>query len=89
LNNGSCVRFKPEYKGHFWSYGSMVGSTNNGRAFRILNIIDEFTRERLSIKVAPKISSQNAIDEVFILFILLGILEHIRFDNGPELSQKH
>ncbi len=66
----------------------MVERTANGRAFRILNIIDEFTRECLAIKVARKISSQDVIDELFKLFIWRGIPEHIRSDNGPEFTAK-
>ncbi len=66
----------------------MVDRTTNGRAFRILNIIDEFTRECLSIKVNRKIRSQDVIDELFHLFIFRGIPEHIRSDNGPEFTAK-
>jgi transposase InsO family protein len=88
LNDGSCIRLRPEHKDHVWSYDFMVERTNNGRAFRILNIIDEFTRECLSIKVDRKISSQDVIDELFNLFIFRGIPEHIRSDNGPEFTAK-
>ena len=66
----------------------MVERTNNGIAFKILNIIDEFTRECLSVKVSRKIRSQDVIDELFSLFILWGIPEHIRSDNGPEFTAK-
>ena len=66
----------------------MVERTSNGRAFRILNIIDEFTRECLRIKVNRKISSQNVIEELFNLFIFRGIPEHLRSDNGPEFIAK-
>jgi transposase InsO family protein len=66
----------------------MVERTTNGRAFRILNIIDEFTRECLKIKVNRKIKSQDVIDELFNLFIFRGIPEHIRSDNGPEFTAK-
>ena len=66
----------------------MVERTTNGRVFRILNIIDEFTRECLRIKVNRKISSQDVIDELFNLFIFRGIPEHIRSDNGPEFTAK-
>ena len=88
LNDGSCIRLRPEHKDHVWSYDFMVERTNNGRAFRILNIIDEFTRECLSIMVDRKISSQDVIDELFNLFIFRGIPEHIRSDNGPEFTAK-
>ena len=83
LNDGSCIRLRPEHKDHVWSYDFMVDRTTNGRDFRILNIIDEFTRECLSIKVNRKIGSQEVIDELFNLFIFHGIPEHIRSDNGP------
>jgi putative transposase len=88
LNDGSCIRLRPEHKDHVWSYDFMVGRTSNGRAFRILNIIDEFTRECLRIKVNRKISSQNVIDELFHPFIFRGIPEHIRSDNGPEFTAR-
>ena len=66
----------------------MVERTTDGRAFRVLNIIDEFTRESLSGKVNRKINSQDVIDELFNLFIFRGIPEHIRSDNGPEFTAK-
>jgi len=88
LNDGSCIRLLPEYKDHVWSYDFMVERTTDGRAFRVLNIIDEFTRESLSGKVNRKINSQDVIDELFNLFIFRGIPENIRSDNGPEFTAK-
>jgi len=88
LNDGSCIRLRPEHKDHVWSYDFMVERTSNGRALRILNIIDEFTRECLRIKVSRKISSQDVISELFNLFILRGIPEHIRSDNGSEFTAR-
>jgi putative transposase len=88
LNDGSCIRLRPQHKDHVWSYDFMGDRTMNGRAFRILNIIDEFTRECLSIKVNRKIRSQDVIDELFNLFIFRGIPEYIRSDNGPEFTAK-
>jgi transposase InsO family protein len=88
LNDGSCIMLRPERKDHVWSYDFMVERTTNGRAFRILNVIDEFTRECLRIKVNRKISSQDVIDELFNLFIFRGIPEHIRSDNGPEFTAR-
>ena len=66
----------------------MAERTNNGRASRILSIIDEFTRECLRIKVNRNISSHNVIDELFSLFIFRGIPEHIRYDNGLEFTAR-
>ena len=64
----------------------MVDRTTDGRAFKILNIIDEFTRECLAILVARKIKTQDVIDLLFHLFIFRGIPEHLRSDNGPEFT---
>ena len=66
----------------------MIEHTTNGRVFKILNIIDEFTRECLSIKVERKIKSQDVIDQLFNLFLFRGIPEHIRSDNGPEFTAR-
>ena len=66
----------------------MVERTANGRAFRILNIIDEFTRECLIVKVNRKIRSEDVIEELFNLFVFRGIPEHIRSDNGPEFTAR-
>ena len=62
--------------------------TADGRAFRILNIIDEYTRECLAILVKRHITSQDVIDQLFQLIIFRGIPEHIRSDNGPEFTAK-
>ena len=88
LNDGSCIRLRPEYKDHVWSYDFMIDRTANGRAFKILNIIDEYTRECLAVVVKRKITSQEVIDKLFEMFILRGIPEHIRSDNGPEFTAK-
>ena len=88
LNDGSCIRLRPEYKDHVWSYDFMIDRTANGRAFKILNIIDEYTRECLAMLIARKIRNQDVIDLLFQLFIFRGIPEHIRSDNGAEFTAK-
>ena len=88
LNDGSCIRLKPEHTDHVWSYDFVTDRTTNGKAFRMLNIIDEFTRECLSITVNRKIMAQDVIDALFNLFVFRGIPEHIRSDNGPEFTAK-
>jgi putative transposase len=88
LNDGSCIRLRPEYKDHVWSYDFMIDHTADGRAFKILNIIDEYTRECLSVLIARKIKTQDVIDTLFNLFIYRAIPAHIRSDNGPEFTAK-
>ena len=84
LNDGSCVRLRPEHPNHVWSYDFVEGRTHNGRKFRMLNIIDEFTRECLAIRIDRKLNSSDVIDVLSDLFILRGVPDHVRSDNGPE-----
>ena len=88
MNDGSCVRLRPEHKDHVWSYDFLADRTSDGRPFRVLTILDEYTRECLSILVERRISSQDVIDKLFDLFILRGVPEHLRSDNGPEFTAK-
>ena len=88
LNDGSCIRLRPEHKDDVWSYDFVMARTSDGRAFRILAILDEYTRECLATLVKSRISSQDVIDQLFQLFVFRGIPEHIRSDNGPEFTSK-
>jgi len=84
LDDGSCIRLRPEHRNHVWSYDFVEDRTRDGRKFRMLNVIDEFTRECLSIRVARKLKSLDVIDVLSDLFILRGVPGHVRSDNGPE-----
>ena len=84
LNDGSCVRLRAERADHVWSYDFVHHRTYDGRALRMLNVLDEFTRESLAIRVRRKLSSIDVIDVLTDLFILRGIPTWIRSDNGPE-----
>ena len=88
LNDGSCIRLRPEYKDHVWSYDIMIARTSDGRSFRILTILDEYTRECIAILVARHVSSEDVIDQLFHLFVFRGIPEHLRSDNGPEFTAR-
>ena len=84
LNDGSCIRLRPEHRDHVWSYDFVEDRTHDGRKFRTLNVVDEFTRECLAIRVARKLNSTDVIDVLSDLFILRGVPGHIRSDNGSE-----
>ena len=88
LNDGSCVRLRPEYPNHVWSYDFVEDRTHNGKKYRMLNVIDEFTRECITIRIARQLKSTDVIDVLSDLFILRGIPGHIRSDNGPEFVAK-
>ncbi|BBU54860.1 insertion element protein [Mameliella alba] len=84
LNDGSCVRLRPEYRNHVWSYDFVPCRTEDGKAFRTLKILDEFSRECLAIKVDRRLNATSVIDALSDLFILCGGPNDIRSDNGPE-----
>ena len=65
-----------------------MSRTSSGLPVRMLNIIDEYTRECLCIKVARKITAQNVLEEFFDLIVQKGLPDHIRSDNGPEFTAK-
>jgi putative transposase len=88
LADGSCIRLRPQYKDHIWSYDFMMDRTSDGRAFRILTILDEYTRECLAILVRRHIRSQDVIEQLLDLFLFRSIPENIRSDNGPEFTAK-
>ena len=84
LNDGSCVRLRAEHPNHVWSYDFVHHRTDDGRAYRMLNILDEYTRECLAIRVKRKLNSTDVMDVLTDLFILRGVPRYIRSDNGPE-----
>jgi len=88
LNDGSCVRLRPQYPNHVWAYDFMMDRTHNGKAFRILTIIDEYTRECLDIVVERRLTLLDVIETLAELFVERGTPEHIRSDNGPEFCAK-
>ncbi len=88
LNDGSCLRLKPEHPNHVWSYDFVEDRTHDRRKIRMLNVIDEFTRECLAIRVSRKLNATDVIDVLSDLFILCGVPGHIRSDNGPEFIAK-
>jgi putative transposase len=88
LNDGSCIRLRPEYPNHVWSYDFVMDTTHDGRPFRMLNIIDEYTREILTIKVRRNLKSEDVLECLTELFCTKGIPNHIRSDNGPEFTAR-
>jgi transposase InsO family protein len=88
LHDGSCVRLRPEHPNHVWSYDFVEDRTHDGRKYRMLNVVDEFTRECLAIRVGRKLGSIDVVDLLSDLFILRGVPGHVRSDNGPEFVAK-
>ena len=88
LNDGSIVRLRPEFPKHVWSYDFMQDRTHNGVPYRILNVIDEYTRECLAVKVARRLTHKDVLEVLTDLFLERGVPVHIRSDNGSEFTAK-
>ncbi len=86
LNDGSCVRLRPTHRHHVWSYDFVMDRTHDGRAFRMLTVIDEYTRECLAIRTERRQNQETVLETLSDLFLLHGPPEHLRSDNGAEFT---
>lgn len=86
LNDGSCIRLRPERRDHVWSYDFVHDRTADGRSIRLLVVIDEYTRECLAIDVARRLTSDDVLERLSWLMATRGVPAHIRSDNGPEMT---
>ena len=86
LNDGSCIRLRPERKDHVWSYDFVQCRTHDGRKVRLLTLMDEYTRECLSIDVARRLNSEDVLCRLAEFFVRRGVPDHIRSNNGPEFT---
>jgi transposase InsO family protein len=87
-SDNACNKKKPAYMNHVWSYDFMTETLEKGRKAKLLNILDEYTRECLTIDVAKRITSQDVIDVLRYLFWVRGVPDYIRSDNGPEFTAR-
>ena len=88
FNDGSCIRLRPEHRNHVWAYDFVFDRTREGRLLKFLNVVDEYTRECLAIKVDRRQTSRDVLRTLAQLMLKHGVPEHIRSDNGPEFVAK-
>ena len=86
LNDGSCIRLRPCWPNHVWSYDFVMDRTHDGRKFRMLTVIDEFTRRCMAVVVERRLNSDNVLHCLTELFVQHGPPDHIRSDNGSEFT---
>jgi len=86
LNDGSCIRVRPTYRDHVWSYDFIHDRTRDGRGIKIMTVIDEFSRECLAIRADRCLTSEDVLEVLDDLFIRRGVPEHLRSDNGTEFT---
>jgi putative transposase len=86
LNDGSCIRLRPLYPNHVWSYDFVSDRLSNGQKIRMLTVIDEYTRKCLTVRVNYQLKSDDVLDVLSTLFLTQGIPAYIRSDNGSEFT---
>ena len=86
LTDGSCIRKRPRYRNHVWSYDFVFDRTHDGRPLRMLVVMDEYSRECLAIEVERRLNSRSVLDCLGELFVRRGVPRYIRSDNGPEFA---
>ena len=88
LNDGCCVRLRPQGPNHVWAYDFVLVRTHDGRGVRLLTVMDEYTRECLAIRADRHIRSCDIIETLAELMMISGVPDHIRSDNGPEFTAR-
>ena len=83
LADGSCIRRRPEYRHHVWAYDFVADRTHDGRALKILTIVEEYSRECLAIVVARGLRSIDVLETLAALFVTHGVPAHIRSGQRP------
>jgi putative transposase len=84
IKTGKRVPCQAERPNHVWSYDFQEDALVSGRKVRLLNVLDEFTREWLSVTVGVSWSSRAVIVALNLLFMTRGVPTFVRSDNGPE-----
>ena len=88
LNDGSCVRLRPQHPNHVWSYDFVAAATHDGRRLKILTLLDEYTRECFALRVERQLGCNEVLEILAAAMTMHGIPEHLRSDNGPEFIAK-
>jgi len=88
LNDGSCIRLRPCWKDHVWSYDFVADRLIDGTKVRFLTLVDEYTRECLALRVGYNLKSHDVLDVLTDVFISRGLPDYIRSDNGSEFTAK-
>lgn len=88
LNDGSCMRRRPQHKNDVWAYDFVQDRTHDGKPIKMLTLIDEYSRECLAIEVQRQLRSGDVLHAVADAMLQHGIPQHIRSDNGPEFIAK-
>ena len=82
--DGSVIRLRPQYPGHIWSVDFVHDKLSNGRSYKMLTVLDEYTREALCVAAKPRMGHAEVLEVLYPLFLKHGKPEYLRSDNGSE-----
>ena len=88
LNDGSCLRLRPCWRDHVWTYDFVANRTRDGRPLKMLTVVDGYTRECLAIDVGRRADSMSVLERLAALFVERGVPDYIRSDNGSEFTAR-
>ena len=84
--DASVIRLRPQYENHIWSVDFVHDRLSNGRPYRMLTVIDEYTREALAVVAKPRMGSAEVLEALYPLILKRGKPAFIRSDNGREFT---
>jgi putative transposase len=85
-HDASIIRLRPLYPNHIWSIDFVHDRLSNGRSYKMLTVLDEYTREALCVNVATRMGSAEVLEALYPLLLCRGKPDYLRSDNGPEFS---
>ena len=87
-HDASIIRLGPHFPNHVWSIDFVQDKLSNGRPYKMLTVLDEYTREALAVTVANKMGSSDVLEALYPLLLKRGKPEYLRSDNGPEFTSE-
>ena len=87
--DGSVIRLRPQYPRHIWSVDFVHDKLSNGRSYKMLTVIDEYTREALCVTAKPRMGHADVLEALYPLFLKHGKPHYIRSDNGSECPSSY
>ncbi len=88
VGENGVSRKRAGHKDHVWSYDFAMDQTEDGRRLKMMPVVDEYSRECLSIEVERSITAKEVVKTLATLFVQRGEPAFIRSDNGPEFIAK-
>lgn len=87
--DSSVIRLRPTHPNHVWAIDFVHDKLSKGRSYKMLTVLDEFTRQALCVEVQNKMNSDDVLEAMHRLLIKHGKPKFIRSDNGSEFVAEH